>query len=465
LILSKPIVAQDYLVDYTFLGSKSKFELLLLFGQAVDYDVDLYRIHYKTPGVNTLPDTASGLMVIPQVPAGTLLPIVVYEHGTTSGPTDVPSQLRGGFEVAMGYAAFGFITLAPDFLGLGDSRPFHPYVHAATEASASLDMLNGCLEYLDINEPEWDPNYLFVAGYSQGGHASMALHKEIEDFWSFVYPITAATHMSGPYSMSGVMRDRILSNESYAFPAYIAYILLGYNEVYHFYPSTDYLFKEPYASYIDSFYHQNYTLTALNNRLIAALAVSGDTVPSKMLQDSILDAFANNLNHPLNLSLVENDTYNWAPSAPTRLYYCDGDNQVPYQNALIAEAAMNSLGATDVQAINQGAGLDHGPCVFPSVISSITFFKTFLHPSALADLDKNAKELSVFPNPAYDEIVIDWDAARGGMDYDIMNTNGQHVSHGRSYFNRISIDHLPAGIYVVLCTAKGETRLTRFVHP
>lgn len=100
-------------------------------------------------------------MVLPVVPAGTQLPMVVYEHGTTSGPTDVPSQLRGGFEVAMGYAAFGFITLAPDYLGLGDSRGFHPYVHAATEASASLDMINGGLEYLDTHEPDWDPNFLF----------------------------------------------------------------------------------------------------------------------------------------------------------------------------------------------------------------------------------------------------------------------------------------------------------------
>ena len=221
--------AQDYLVDRTYLGSRSKVELFFLFGQAVDYAVDLYRVRYKTIGSDNLPDTASGLLVIPQVAPGTLLPMVVYGHGTTSGPTDVPSQLRGGYEVAMAYAAFGFVTAAPDYLGLGDSRGFHPYVHAATETSASLDMLNASLEYLDFYEPDWNANFLFLAGYSQGGHTAMALHKEIEDFWSFVYPVTAATHMSGPYSMSGVMRDKLLSNDSYGFPAYIAYIVLGYD--------------------------------------------------------------------------------------------------------------------------------------------------------------------------------------------------------------------------------------------
>ena len=254
LFFGKNILAQDYLVDFTYLGTQTKLELFFLFGQAVDYDVELYKIRYETPGVDNLPDTASGLMVIPKVPAGTQLPIVVYEHGTTSGPTDVPSQLRGGYQVALAYAAFGFITLAPDYLGLGDSRGFHPYVHVATEASASLDMLNGGLEYLDTHEPEWNPNFLFLAGYSQGGHASMALHKEIEDFWSFVYPVTAAAHMSGPYSISGVMRDLILSDVSYGSPAYIAYIMLGYNEVYgNLYNDINEIFIEPYVTSIENF--------------------------------------------------------------------------------------------------------------------------------------------------------------------------------------------------------------------
>ena len=61
LFCGKTVFAQDYLLESTFLGSRSKFELLVLFGQTVDYDVDLYRIRYKTPGSDLLPDTASGL--------------------------------------------------------------------------------------------------------------------------------------------------------------------------------------------------------------------------------------------------------------------------------------------------------------------------------------------------------------------------------------------------------------------
>src|SRR5690606_21394525 len=282
-----------------------------------------------------LPDTASGLLVLPKVPAGTPLPIVMFEHGTTSGPTDVPSQLRGGYEAAMAYAAFGFITLAPDYLGLGDSRGFHPYVHAATEASASLDMLNAGLEYLDFNEPEWDANYLFISGYSQGGHASMALHKEVQDFWSFVYPVTAATHMSGPYSISGVMKDLILSDESYGNPAYIAYIVLGYEVIYDLFDTVGDIFKDPYAGDIDSFYQGQITLGALNSRLLQELALGGNTVIKRMLHDSIVNILENVPDDPINLALLDNDTYNWAPEAPTRLYYCGADEQVPFENSII----------------------------------------------------------------------------------------------------------------------------------
>jgi len=157
LFCGKTVFAQDYLIESTFLGSRSKFELLVLFGQAVDYDVDLYRIRYKTPGSDLLPDTASGLLVIPQVPAGTQLPIVLYEHGTTAGPTDVPSQLRGGFEVAMAYAAFGFILLPriiSDWVIQGDFIPMcmlpqrltHPWICSMHPSNIWISMnRNGIL--------------------------------------------------------------------------------------------------------------------------------------------------------------------------------------------------------------------------------------------------------------------------------------------------------------------------------
>lgn len=464
LISSTPIISQDYLVDRTYLGSRTKFELLLIFGQLVDYDIDLYRIRYKTPDVNLQPDTASALLVLPKVTGNEQVPMVFYAHGTTSGPNDVPSQLRGGYEIAMAYAGFGFATIAPDYLGLGDSRGFHPYLHAESEASASIDAIWAALEYLDTYDPEWNPYYLFLAGYSQGGHVSMALQKNIEDFWSIFLPVTAATHMSGPYSLSGAMRDRVLSDESYGFPSYIGYIFLGFNEAYNLYDDIGQIFKEPYASDIDSFYNGLITLPELNGRLIAELSEGGDTIVKRMLHDSIVDAITNDPDHPLNQSLRENDTYNFAPSSPTRLYYCGGDTQVPPVNSILADSVMNALGADDVEAINLNPDFDHGPCVLPAVTNSIDFFLSFIITSGLEDIDKGDKALKIFPNPSIDEVVIDWDLARHGMDYIIINTKGETIVNGQSKSNKISVENLPGGIYMVVCTSGGETRMARMVR-
>jgi hypothetical protein len=205
-------------------------------------------------------------------------------------------------------------------------------------------------------------------------------------------------------------------------------------------------------------------LTTLNNQLIAALAANGDTINKRMFQDSIIDAITNQPDHPINVALRDNDTYDWAPAAPTRLYYCGADEQVPFQNSLIAEAKMQANGATDVQAINLNPNFSHTQCVFPAILSSIDFFQSFLNSSGIADLDRKAGELNVSPNPASDQITIEWEKAIEGMNYEILNAGGQTVSRGHSYLNRIAVDKLASGIYVVVCTAGGQTRMARFVR-
>ena len=456
--------AQDYFIDKVFLGTRTKFELQLIFGQPVDYAVNLYRIRYATLGTDNLPDTASALIVTPEAPADQAFPIVVYGHGTTTGPTDVPSQLRGGYEVAMGYASKGFISVAPDYLGLGTSHGFHPYVHAATEASASRDAFFAALEYLENNPIEWNPEFLFIAGYSQGGHTGAALHKELETNWPFI-PVTAATHMSGPYSLSGVMRDQVLSDDPYGYPAYIAYIVLGYQEVYdNLYTDIHGIFKEPYVTEIIKFYDGTINLQALNNQLITLLTnQTGSTVAKEMLQDSVVDNMVNDSDYILNVVLRENDLDNWAPLAPTRLYYCGGDTQVPHENALVAEASMQALGATDVQAVQINASFDHGPCVLPSVTSSINFFQSFLETS-IPEIPKNIRMLAITPNPADDIVALDWDDATGDLHYVIVNLQGQSIAEGQSQSKLIDVSTLATGIYTLIINTANETRLARLIR-
>jgi len=205
------LVRAQELVSSEQIGQASREELGELFGPfggLVENSVTLYRILYTTPDIEGRTDTASRLLILPNRPDD-VLPLICVQHGTVNSKSDVPSNLAGGYELGLSFGALGYVTVMPDFLGLGESRGFHPYVHADSEAWASLDMLLAVEAFAAQNGVLLN-DQLFITGYSQGGHAGMALHRDIELNNSDLYTVTAASHMSGPYSISGIMRDLIL---------------------------------------------------------------------------------------------------------------------------------------------------------------------------------------------------------------------------------------------------------------
>ncbi|MBK8042036.1 MAG: hypothetical protein IPK21_04855 [Haliscomenobacter sp.] len=161
---------------------------------------------------------------------------MVYQHGTAGSREAVPSRLS--FEATIGLVggALGYVSVLPDYLGLGDSDGFHPYLHAKTEASAAVDMLRAARQFAASATIALN-GQVFVSGYSQGGHAAMALHRELETNLSAEFKVTASAPMSGPYSISGDMKSRLLSEEEYFYPGYPLYTMLSYNLAYGVYDS------------------------------------------------------------------------------------------------------------------------------------------------------------------------------------------------------------------------------------
>ena len=127
-------------VDVTFEGNLSQgFFAVVALTLGVDFELssgaDLYRLTYTTTGSDNTEDVASGLLILPVNITGPM-PIINYQHGTTDGRDDVPSNQSGQeFLLAAAFSTMGFIAYAPDYIGMGTSRGFHPYVHAETEAS------------------------------------------------------------------------------------------------------------------------------------------------------------------------------------------------------------------------------------------------------------------------------------------------------------------------------------------
>jgi poly(3-hydroxybutyrate) depolymerase len=70
----------------------------------------------------------------------------------------------------------------------------------------------------------------FVSGYSQGGHASMAMAKRMQEDPDAGFPLAGAAPMSGPYDMSGTQLPMGMAEEQYSNPAYLAYTLLAWQQ-------------------------------------------------------------------------------------------------------------------------------------------------------------------------------------------------------------------------------------------
>jgi hypothetical protein len=377
LLLAMAMPAQSQqLISSEYKGMVSQAQLALQYGPLIQNGVRMYKITYTTPDIFEQQDTASGLLVVPIRP-GFTLPLLCYQHGTLDGPLDAPSSLAGGYQLALVFGGLGYVTAAPDLLGIGESRGFHPYVHAESTASASIDMLRAVKQYATENALSLN-NQLFITGYSQGGFSAMALYKDIQENHADEFVTTAAAPMSGPYSISGVMRDAILSDQVYLYPGYVPNTLLSFNYVYNIYSSTQQYLKEPYATMAQNYFDRQITLSQLNAMLIQQLTTDfGASIPRHMLQDSVVASVISNPNHPVNAALRDNDVYDWTPQAPTRMFYCRADDQVNYRNSIVADSVMQLNGAPNVQALDVNTNADHGGCVQPAVFNTAFFFAQY----------------------------------------------------------------------------------------
>jgi hypothetical protein len=248
---------------------------------------------------------------------------------------------------------------------------------------------------------------VFLTGYSQGGHASAALHRLLDE--SDEFNVVAGAHLSGPYSISGVMKNLLLSDEPYSRPAYLINTLFSYQYVYgNLYTDLSEVVKPAYIAKSQAYYDGTISLDELNNFLVTELTnTEGAPIARRVFNEDYITAVQNDPNHPVNIAMAANDVLDWVPTVPTRFFYCTADDQVPYENSLAAEAALNALGATNVDAVDVGANLDHVACVTPAMTQTILLFLA-LQNLQVCPLASGVTDLSlpfeVYPNPA-DELL------------------------------------------------------------
>ena len=319
------------------------------------YGVDLYRIVYRTVDAQGEEATASGALAVPQRDEPS--PLLSYQHGTLIEKDRAPSQ-SGPDIIALSLSADGYLTALPDYLGLGESPGLHPYLHAASLATATVDFLRAARRFAEREGIALN-GQLFLTGYSEGGYATMAAHRALQEAYAGEFDVTASAPLAGPYDLSGSTVDLFLEEEPYPSPFYLPFLVFAYDDVYGLFESPAEVFAEPYADTLAALVDGQHTSSEINAVM--------PPVPQEVLRPDFLEAFASDPEHPLRQALRANDVYDWTPQAPLRMLHCVGDDQVPFANAEVALARFEERGAPDVSLVPLEEG-GHVECAGPALI-------------------------------------------------------------------------------------------------
>ena len=326
----------------------------------LEYDVVVYRITYRTDylGQTVL---ASGLVGLPSTTEE--VPMLSFQHGTIASDNKAPTNDLNTYGPLAGLASGGYIFLIPDFLGFGESADLlHPYYHADLTASSIIDMLRAVEELAEEENVNFDGN-VFLAGYSEGGYATMATHRELQENPVEGLQLVASTCGAGGYDVK-LMQEYLFGLETYGDPFYLAYITMSYRSVYEWDDPLTNFFQEPYAGLIPGLFDGTNTGSQINNALTPVVAdfINPDFL-ANVDQDPQYQDFVD--------ALEENSLTDWVPTIPISLYHGDADETVPWSNSLATVEQFLRNGAnTEVLEFFTIEGAGHGTGSVPYLLDT-----------------------------------------------------------------------------------------------
>ena len=369
-----PLPESEYIVESELLYQYSSSDILDMIESSeqfpsdvefiarnlVQNDIQVYRIVYETVDTDNDPVLASGALVVP-VNSNTF-PLMSFQHGTLTTDQEAPSHFIGDdYTAAVVYASAGYIIALPDFLGYGSSSHIdHPYEHGETLATASLDMLRAVREFDLTNDNYQADDRLFLTGYSEGGYATMALLKHIEEEHPDEFRVTAATVGAGAYNKAAFVRE-ILNTDAYLkYLNSFLWVLDTYNSVYDLDRPYSHFFNEPYAEVIED----------------EGVFANAEMNPANLFTASFREGILQGTDTEFLDVLKDNDNYDWKPSTPLILYHGTDDDYVFYLNSASAFEAMTENGASSVTLVPIVSG-NHFDSIFDYFSGTLLFFRKF----------------------------------------------------------------------------------------
>lgn len=322
-------------------------------------DVRVVGLNYATVGVKGESTNASGVLLLPSATCAPSAPLLAYARGTEVLKTRTLANPADGetFLLAAMYAAQGYAVVATDYLGYARSNyGYHPYLHADSEASAVLDSVRAARNAV-ANLGQNLSGKVMLAGYSQGGHASMAAHRAAERDLPGEISVVAGAHLAGPYNLSAALR---LPTAVAGVQFFVPFIVTSWQKVYgNVYSDVKTVFKAPYADYIETLLPNptlTYTTLVTSGKLPGAAGETPNQARDALFQSAYLTDTQTNASNGTYLAAKKNDLLGWSPKAKTLLCGGAGDPTVPPAvHQVLAKADFDSRGLTNVTSVDVDA--------------------------------------------------------------------------------------------------------------
>jgi pimeloyl-ACP methyl ester carboxylesterase len=333
------------------------------FGDAVKVD----RIIYKTT-VGDKEIEASGLLCLPDAPGD--YPVICFQNGTNTVNAYAPTMFvtNTPYQLVEVVASMGFAVVIPDYPGFGTSSQIpHPYLIAEPTVTSIVDLLYAVKEIAKSDIPGITlKNEYYLIGYSQGGWATMALHKALETNYSGDFTLGGSVCGAGPYDINFLFQSMI-GAPTYPMPVYLGYIVNAYKAYNQFTnPVTDIL-NEPYASRLNSLFTGLLTSDQINAQLTTS-------IPGLITSDFITGFATSSKYSSVRAALINNSIAPWHTLKPLYMLHGGSDTDVNpavttyFYNAMIAAGTSSGICTKETLP-----GLNHGDGVAPCMIKGLQF--------------------------------------------------------------------------------------------
>ena len=371
LVANPPVVLASFPTATDFknvLSSSASGRGLLQVAGDPKCGINFHYMEYNTVGGAGEKTNATGGIMVPQGTDAACTgprPVLLYSHGTAVEKNinmASPSYGEAGL-VAAFYAAQGFIVVTSNYAGYDASRlPYHPYLNAEQQSNDMIDAMRAArVAFAKIGAN--DSGKLFLSGYSQGGHVSMATHKAMQTNYASEFKVTASGNMSGPYSLVNTFKTTAAGGVGAGATYFSPLIYTSFQKAYgNIYTSPSELYEAAYVTGIETLLPSatlNFTTLITTGKLplklwadnplktgdpsLDALFAAGVGTPN-LLKTSFRQAVLANPAHPLLLAAAKNDLLSWTPARPVAMCYGAQDPTVFGSNTSEASAYFTSKG-------------------------------------------------------------------------------------------------------------------------